>query len=88
MTKLKCASLLLVGCCLSALPLAAQVVKVDIAPAHATNRFVPKQTLGAGIDRIQTVAIDYSHIRKNPTGHTNSGKICNRERPGFGTQLK
>ncbi len=58
MTKLKCASLLLVGCCLSALPLAAQVVKVDIAPAHATNRFVPKQTLGAGIDRIQTVAID------------------------------
>lgn len=58
MTNLKCASLLLLGCCLSALPLSAQVVKVDITPAHATNHFVPKQTLGAGIDRIQTVAID------------------------------
>ena len=58
MTKSKCASLLLLGCCLSILPLTAQVVKVDITPAHATNHFVPKQTLGAGIDRIQTVAID------------------------------
>ncbi|MGC1870594.1 MAG: discoidin domain-containing protein [Acidobacteriaceae bacterium] len=58
MTTLKCASLLLVGCCLSALPLTAQVVKVDITPSHATNHFIPKQTLGAGIDRIQTVAID------------------------------
>jgi hypothetical protein len=38
--------------------LTAQVVKVDITPAHATNHFVPKQTLGGGIDRIQTVAID------------------------------
>ncbi|MCH9025249.1 MAG: CoA transferase, partial [candidate division Zixibacteria bacterium] len=34
---------------------------------------------------IQTVTIDNSNIRKNPTGHTNSGKICNRERPGFDT---
>lgn len=58
MTMLKCAWILVVACCLSALPLTAQVVKVDITPAHATNHFVPKQTLGAGIDRIQTVAID------------------------------
>lgn len=58
MTRLKCASLLFVGCCLSALPLVAQVVTVDVTPAHATNHFVPKQTLGAGIDRIQTAAID------------------------------
>ena len=58
MTKSKCASILLLGCCLSIVPLTAQVVKVDITPAHATNHFVPKQTLGAGIDRIQTVAID------------------------------
>ena len=58
MIRLKCASALLIACCLSALPLIAQVVKVDITPSHATNHFVPKQTLGAGIDRIQTVAID------------------------------
>src|ERR1700679_387939 len=57
-TILKCLSLLVVGSCLSALSLTAQVVKVDITPTHATNQFVPKQTLGAGIDRIQTVAID------------------------------
>jgi len=31
---------------------AAQTVQVDITPAHATNRFVPNQTLGAGVDRI------------------------------------
>jgi hypothetical protein len=57
-TKLICASSLLLVCCLSALPLTAQVVRVDITPDHATNHFVPKETLGAGIDRIQTVAID------------------------------
>ena len=58
MTKLKCASLLLLGCCLAVVTSTAQVVKVDITPDHATNHFVPKKTLGAGIDRIQTVAID------------------------------
>ncbi|HZC44791.1 MAG TPA: discoidin domain-containing protein [Acidobacteriaceae bacterium] len=58
MAKLKCASLLVIASCLYALPITAQVVKVDMTPSHATNHFVPKQTLGAGIDRIQTVAID------------------------------
>jgi hypothetical protein len=37
---------------------AAQTVDVDITPAHETNRFVPNQTLGAGIDRIPVDAID------------------------------
>ncbi len=37
---------------------AAQTIQVDTAPAHATNRFVPNQTLGAGIDRIPVEAID------------------------------
>jgi hypothetical protein len=37
---------------------AAQTVEVDITPSHETNRFVPNQTLGAGIDRIATEAID------------------------------
>jgi len=36
----------------------AQNIDVDITPSHETNRFVPNQTLGAGIDRISTEAID------------------------------
>jgi hypothetical protein len=40
------------------LRLAAQTIDVDITPAHATNRFAPDETLGAGIDRIATKAID------------------------------
>ena len=35
-----------------------QTVQVDITPSHATNRFVPSQTLGAGVDRISVEAID------------------------------
>jgi hypothetical protein len=34
----------------------AQTIQVDIS--HASNRFVPNQTLGAGIDRIPVAAID------------------------------
>ncbi len=34
------------------------MIEVDTTPAHATNRFVPNQTLGAGIDRIPVEAID------------------------------
>jgi hypothetical protein len=37
----------------------AQTVRVDITPAHATNSFVPKESLGAGVDRIQVSAIDH-----------------------------
>jgi len=36
----------------------AQTIQVDITPAHSTNRFVPNQTLGAGVDRIPATAID------------------------------
>jgi hypothetical protein len=36
----------------------AQTIDVDITPGHETNRFVPNQTLGAGIDRISVEAID------------------------------
>jgi hypothetical protein len=43
---------MLAGCTLG------QSVDVDITPSHETNRFVPNQTLGAGIDRISTEAID------------------------------
>src|SRR5579862_1715217 len=37
---------------------AAQNIQVDATPAHSTNHFVPNQTLGAGVDRIPTAAID------------------------------
>src|SRR5215469_4861639 len=37
---------------------AGQTIDVDITPAHELNRFIPNQTLGAGVDRIPTVAID------------------------------
>jgi hypothetical protein len=36
----------------------AQTIQVDITPGHATNRFVPNQTLGAGVDRIPVEAIN------------------------------
>jgi len=41
---------------LSAATLAAQIVEVDTT--HPTNHFVPKETLGAGVDRIPVDAID------------------------------
>lgn len=44
--------LLIAACC------SAQSIDVDITPGHETNRFVPNQTLGAGIDRIPVEAID------------------------------
>ena len=53
----------LVWCCCIASP--AQTVHVDITPAHATNRFVPNQALGAGIDRIPAEAFDYDLVQPN-----------------------
>jgi hypothetical protein len=46
----------LLGCAFSALLSAAQVVEVDAT--HPTNHFVPRETLGAGVDRIAVEAID------------------------------
>ena len=43
---------LLVECFLLLAEGAAQTIQVDITPAHSTNRFVPNETLGAGVDRI------------------------------------
>jgi hypothetical protein len=37
-------------------PAAGQTISVDVS--HPTNRFVPKETLGAGVDRIAVEAID------------------------------
>jgi len=37
---------------------AVHTIRVDATPGHATNSFVPTQTLGAGIDRLPAGAID------------------------------
>jgi hypothetical protein len=44
------------ACFAFAFPAAGQTIIVDIS--HPTNRFVPKETLGAGVDRIGVEAID------------------------------
>jgi len=43
--------------------LRAQTIIVDITPSHATNSFVPRESLGAGIDRIPVAAIDHDLTR-------------------------
>ncbi len=42
---------------------AAQTITVDAS--HATNHFVPNQTLGAGVDRIPVAAIDQDLVQPN-----------------------
>src|ERR1700733_11395122 len=51
-------AILLASAALVVSTLQAQSIRVDIAPAHATNSFVPKESLGAGVDRIPVDAID------------------------------
>jgi F5/8 type C domain len=43
----------------------AQTIQVDTTPAHATNHFAPRQTLGAGVDRIPAEAIDKDLAQPN-----------------------
>jgi len=46
----------LAGCFAFAFPAASQTITVDTS--HPTNHFIPKETLGAGVDRIGVEAID------------------------------
>jgi hypothetical protein len=46
-------------------PSLAQTIQVDITPAHSTNHFRPDQTLGAGIDRIPSEAVDSGLAQPN-----------------------
>jgi F5/8 type C domain-containing protein len=43
----------------------AQTIQVDVTPSHSTNRFIPNQTLGAGVDRIAVEAIDKDLAQPN-----------------------
>ena len=43
---------------LMARTMSAQTIHVDITTDHSTNTFIPNQALGAGIDRMNAVAID------------------------------
>jgi len=36
----------------------AQTIRVDAAPEHSTNSFIPTQALGAGIDRMPAAAVE------------------------------
>ncbi|MGO9088162.1 MAG: discoidin domain-containing protein [Candidatus Sulfotelmatobacter sp.] len=56
MKRVIVASAFLILCFPLCVMVAAQTVAVDIT--HATNHFVPKETLGAGVDRISVEAID------------------------------
>jgi hypothetical protein len=56
--------LLLCASLLAASTLWSQTVTVDITPSSAKNRFVPQDTLGAGLDRISSQAIDKSFNRE------------------------
>jgi hypothetical protein len=54
--KLAAVLLCLAGCFALAHSAAGQTIAVDVS--HPTNHFVPKETLGAGVDRIAAEAID------------------------------
>jgi hypothetical protein len=54
--KLAAVLLCLAGCFALAFSAVGQTITVDVT--HSTNHFVPKETLGAGVDRIAVEAID------------------------------
>jgi F5/8 type C domain len=59
LNKFAISTAILLGSFLIAVPcLYSQTVTVDIAPSSARNRFIPNQTLGAGVDRLSVEAID------------------------------
>jgi hypothetical protein len=51
-------SVLLLAIGALASPASGQTVTVDATPGQEENRFVPNLTLGAGIDRLSSAAID------------------------------
>ena len=55
MNKLAAALLCLATCL--ALPFSAATQTIEVDLSHPTNHFVPKETLGAGVDRIAVDAI-------------------------------
>ena len=48
-----------------AAPSSAQTIHVDMTPAAATNHFRPSETIGAGIDRIPSEAVDSGLTQPN-----------------------
>jgi hypothetical protein len=50
--------LLCIASALALTPAYAQTVRIDAAPDHATNSFIPTQALGAGIDRMPSAAVE------------------------------
>jgi len=51
-------ALILLGVMGVVFPSQAQTIRVDITPDHVTNKIIPNQALGAGIDRMPAAAIE------------------------------
>ena len=58
-SHVKSLAIILASLTLFSVAISGQTIQVDITPEHSTNRFVPNQTLGAGVDRIPAAAIDH-----------------------------
>src|SRR5580692_6185829 len=56
MRRVSCALPVVVAIMFTTAP--AQTIRVDAAPDHATNSFIPTQALGAGIDRMPAAAVE------------------------------
>ena len=52
------AAIFLIGALIQLSTSYAQTIRVDAAPDHATNSFIPTQALGAGIDRMPAAAVE------------------------------
>ena len=65
MKRFKLGSRLFLSVALASITTSAQQITIDITPGHDTNRFIPNQTLGAGVDRIPRVAIDKDLVEPN-----------------------
>jgi hypothetical protein len=59
------------ACFLLAISASAQTIRID--NSHPTNRFVPRETLGAGVDRIHVQAIDTGLVSPNLDAALSSG---------------
>jgi len=52
------ASVFLIGALIQLSTAYAQTIRIDVAPEHSTNSFIPNQALGAGIDRMPAAAVE------------------------------
>jgi hypothetical protein len=56
-------TLVLASCLAAPRPVPAQTIRVDVTPSALAKTFVPNQALGAGIDRLSSVAVEKQFTR-------------------------